>query len=67
MLLRIGSLQLTGSPHFDSLFLGTMSMSADSLVVIPATKPAISELYIELGKETTLLHRPKMDMVKFQL
>ena len=47
MLLRIGSLQLTGSALFDSLFLGTLSMSADSLVVIPATKPAISELYIE--------------------
>ena len=41
------SIYTTDSALFDSLFLDTLSMSDDSAVVIPVTKPAISELYIE--------------------
>ncbi len=39
-------------------------MSDDSAVVIPVRNPAISELDIVLGKEKTLLHGPKMEIME---
>ena len=58
------SIYTTGSALFDILFLDTLSMSDDSAVVIPVRNPAISELDIVLGKEKTLLHGPKMEIME---